>query len=65
MAGDLNGHSPDYVVCKCSRNYVKLNLPILVTPDGRHLACIVCFTLLDDCQPARHAQVVAAGLPVG
>ena len=65
MAPERNGHNPDYVVCKCSRRSIKLNLPIAVTPEGREIACIVCFAPIDECQPAQHAQVIAAGLPVG
>lgn len=65
MALERNGHTPDYVVCKCSRKSIKLNLPIAVTPEGRELACIVCFAPIDECQPAQREQVIEVGLPMG
>ena len=61
----LKTHTPDYVVCKCSHNAIKLNLPIVTTPDGTFIACTSCFAALDECPPATIAQVTEAGMPLG
>ena len=59
----LKTHTPDYVVCKCNHNSIKLNLPIVRTPDGILIACTWCFAALDECPPATIAQVSEAGMP--
>lgn len=58
-------HTPDYVVCKCSHNYIKLNLPIVTTPDGTFIACTSCFAALYECPPATREQAIEAGMPLG
>ena len=64
LAVTLKNHTPDYVVCKCSHKYIKLNLPIVTTPDGTFIACTSCFAALDECPPAPLRQVIEAGLPL-
>ena len=65
LAVTLKTHTPDYVVCKCSHKSIKLNLPIVTTPDGTLIACTWCFAALDECPPATIAQVTEAGMPLG
>jgi len=52
-----------YVVCNCSANNIKLNLPILTLPSGKHVACVSCFADIEKCPPALVADVPNAGLP--
>lgn len=52
-----------YVICNCSANNIKLNLPILTLPSGKHVACVSCFADIDKCPHAPVADVLNAGLP--
>lgn len=63
MTYSRNETTDEYVVCDCSTDNIKLNLPILTMPDGKHVACVTCFAELRDCPPARIADVIGAGLP--
>ncbi|MCY4579043.1 MAG: hypothetical protein OXD31_08340 [Chloroflexi bacterium] len=60
----IEGRTSHYVVCKCSHNSIKLNLPIVGTPDGTIIACTSCLAALDECSPAPVQQVIDAGLPL-
>ena len=55
----------EYVVCNCPEKYIKLALPIYVSPSGTQIACLSCHAALDDCPPALLSEVRRAGLPQG
>ena len=59
-----DGSKPaNYVRCKCPQNSIKLNIPFFTTPDGRQIACTICFAEIEECQPAPDEDAIAAGLP--
>ena len=63
MATRQTDTTTSYVVCNCSANSIKLNLPILTLPNGKHVACVTCFADIEKCPPAPVADVLKAGLP--
>ena len=64
MATTQSDTTTEYVVCNCSANNIKLNLPILTLPSGKHVACVSCFAAIEECRPAPIADVLNARLPL-
>ncbi len=59
------GVCSEYVVCNCPTNYIKLAVPICVSPSGTLVACMRCHAALEDCSLAPLSEVREAGLPHG
>lgn len=55
----------EYVVCNCPEKYIKLALPIYVSPSGTQIDCLSCHAALEICPPALLSEVRRAGLPYG